>query len=54
MTRVRRVDVAVVAVAFFIGGWLGAHWSINKGEAAIRTVLNVVLVGVIIKLLFFS
>jgi len=43
-----------LAVGNSIGGWLGAHWSINKGEAAIRTVLNVVLVAVIIKLLFFS
>ncbi len=37
-----------------IGGWLGAHWSIKKGEAAIRMVLNVILVVVIIKLLLFS
>lgn len=43
-----------LAVGNSIGGWLGANYSINKGEAMIRRVLNIVLVGVIIKLLFFS
>jgi uncharacterized membrane protein YfcA len=43
-----------LAIGNSIGGWLGAHWSISKGEAAIRQVLNVALVVVIIKLLFFS
>ena len=43
-----------LAVGNSIGGWLGARWSINKGEAAIRTVLNGVLIIVIVKLIFFS
>ncbi len=43
-----------LAIGNSIGGWLGAHWSIKKGEVLIRRVLNGVLVLVIIKLLFFS
>jgi uncharacterized membrane protein YfcA len=43
-----------LAIGNSIGGWIGANWSINKGEATIKRVLNVVLVGVVIKLLFFS
>jgi len=43
-----------LAIGNSIGGWIGAHWSITKGEATIRRVLNGVLVLVIIKLLFFT
>jgi len=43
-----------LAIGNSIGGWLGARWSISKGEAAIRTVLNGVLIIVIVKLIFFS
>jgi len=35
-----------------IGGYMGAHFSISKGERMIRLVLNLVLVAFIIKLLF--
>lgn len=42
-----------LAVAYSIGGWLGVHVSIAKGERLIRIVLNVVLTIFIIKLLFF-
>jgi uncharacterized membrane protein YfcA len=35
-----------------IGGYLGAHFTISKGEHMIRLVLNLVLVAFIIKLLF--
>ena len=35
-----------------IGGYLGAHFTITRGERLIRIVLNTVLVGFIIKLLF--
>jgi uncharacterized protein len=35
-----------------IGGYLGAHFTISKGERMIRLVLNLVLVAFIIKLLF--
>jgi len=34
-----------------IGGYLGAHFTISKGERMIRLVLNLVLVAFIIKLL---
>jgi len=37
-----------------LGGWLAAHWSINKGEKSIRYVLNGVLLVMIVKLVFFS
>lgn len=43
-----------LAVGNSIGGWFGAHTSVNKGESAIRWVLNAVLVVFIAKLLFFS
>lgn len=43
-----------LAIGNSIGGWIGAKWSISKGEGTIRLVLNIVLVGVVIKLLFFS
>jgi uncharacterized membrane protein YfcA len=55
-SQLELVWIAGIALAIgnSIGGWLGAHWSISKGESAIRRVLNVVLVVLIIKLLFFS
>ena len=43
-----------LAIGNSIGGWLGANWSVTKGEATIKRVLNVVLVLVIVKLLFFT
>ena len=42
-----------LALGNSIGGWMGAHMSIAKGEVLIKNVLNVVLVVFIIKLLFF-
>jgi uncharacterized membrane protein YfcA len=42
----------ILAVGNAIGGYLGAHFSINKGERMIRLVLNLVLVVFVIKLLF--
>ena len=55
-SQLQLVWVAGIALAVgnSIGGWIGANWSINKGEATIKRVLNIVLVGVIVKLLFFS
>ena len=35
-----------------IGGYLGAHFAVTRGEGLIRVVLNLVLVAFIIKLLF--
>lgn len=41
-----------LAVGNSIGGYLGAHFSVTKGEKLIRVVLNLVLLGFIVKLLF--
>jgi hypothetical protein len=41
-----------LAVGNAIGGYLGAHFTVSKGEHLIRLVLNLVLVTFIIKLLF--
>ncbi|WP_198263572.1 sulfite exporter TauE/SafE family protein [sulfur-oxidizing endosymbiont of Gigantopelta aegis] len=43
-----------LALGNSIGGWYGAHTTINKGEKWIKIVLYVALTGFIIKLLFFS
>jgi len=42
----------VLALGNAIGGYLGAHFAVTKGEGLIRLVLNLVLVAFIIKLLF--
>jgi len=44
---------AALALGNSIGGYLGAHFTVSKGEALIRWVLNIVLVVFIAKLLFF-
>jgi uncharacterized membrane protein YfcA len=41
-----------LAAGTTVGGWLGAHTSVSKGERVIRIVLNTVLIAFIIKLLF--
>lgn len=41
-----------LAVGNSIGGYLGAHFTVSKGEHLIRIVLNVVLCAFIVKLLF--
>jgi len=43
-----------LAVGNSIGGWLGAHISVVKGENTIKLVLNIALIAMIVKLLFFS
>ena len=53
-----RVDILWIpgfclALGNSIGGWLGASYTIRKGEHAIKIVLNIVLTIFIIKLLFF-
>jgi uncharacterized membrane protein YfcA len=35
-----------------LGGYLGAHFTVSRGEKLIRFVLNLVLIAFIIKLLF--
>jgi uncharacterized membrane protein YfcA len=42
----------ILAVGNAIGGYLGAHFTMKKGEDMIRLVLNLVLVVFVIKLLF--
>jgi len=42
----------VLALGHAIGGYLGAHFSVRKGEKLIRLILNLVLIAFIIKLLF--
>jgi len=53
-----RVDIlwilgCCLAVGNAVGGWLGAIYTISKGERAIKIVLNIVLTIFIIKLIFF-
>ncbi|MEA3291828.1 MAG: sulfite exporter TauE/SafE family protein [Pseudomonadota bacterium] len=43
---------ASLAVGNSIGGWLGAHTAVHRGERWVRFVLNAVLVVFIVKLLF--
>lgn len=44
---------AALAIGNSIGGYLGAHFTVSKGERLIKWVLNSVLVVFIAKLLFF-
>jgi len=44
---------AALALGNSIGGWLGAHTTVTRGETLIRRVLFVTLTAFIIKLLFF-
>jgi hypothetical protein len=41
-----------LALGNAIGGYLGAHFTVSRGEHLVRLVLNLVLIGFIIKLLF--
>ena len=41
-----------LAIGNSIGGYLGAHFTISRGERLIRVILNIVLIAFIIKLLF--
>ena len=43
---------AALAVGTTIGGWIGAHYTIKRGERLIRVVLNAVLVIMAVRLLF--
>jgi len=45
---------AALALGNAVGGYLGAHFSVSRGETLIRRVLNVVLLAFIVKLLFFA
>lgn len=41
-----------LALGNSLGGYLGAHFTVQKGEKLIRIILNIVLIAFIIKLLF--
>ncbi len=43
---------AALAVGTTAGGWIGAHFTVKRGEGLIRVILNVVLVVMAIRLLF--
>jgi uncharacterized membrane protein YfcA len=51
-TRVEIMWVAGLALALgnSVGGYLGAHFTVTRGERLVRTVLNLVLIAFIIKL----
>ena len=42
---------AALAVGTTAGGWIGAHYTVKRGEGLIRVILNVVLVVMAIRLL---
>lgn len=44
---------AALALGNAIGGYLGAHFAVSKGERLIKLILNLVLIVFIAKLLFF-
>jgi len=43
-----------LAIGTAIGGWIGSRWSVAKGDVWIRRVLIVTIIGLSIKLWFFS
>lgn len=43
-----------LAVGTAIGGWIGSRWSVAKGDVWIRRVLIATIIGLSIKLWFFS
>lgn len=44
----------ILALGMGAGGWLSTHLMIRKGQHLIKVVFNLVLLGIVIKLLFFS
>ena len=43
----------MLAAGMALGGWIGSHVAVGKGEKFIRIVLNVALVAMAAKLLFW-
>ena len=43
-----------LAIGNSIGGWLGVHFAVKKGEKFIKLVFNLSLLALIVKLLFFE
>ena len=44
----------ILAAGNSLGAWLGTHFAVKKGEKFIRAVLFIALLGMAIKLIFFS
>jgi len=42
-----------LAIGYALGGWLGAHSAVSRGEALIKRVFYLALVAMAVKLLFF-
>ncbi len=43
-----------LAAGMGLGGWIGSHWAVAKGERWIRVVLTICVVGMVIKLIVDS
>ncbi len=43
---------AVIAIAFFVGGYFGSRWALNMPEALLRKIFAVTLIVVAIKMLW--
>ena len=43
---------AVIAIAFFVGGYFGSRWALNLPEALLRKIFAVTLIAVAIKMLW--
>lgn len=44
----------ILAIGNSLGGWLGSRWSVGKSEKIIRSILFVMVMGLAVKLWFFS
>jgi uncharacterized membrane protein YfcA len=44
----------ILALGMGIGGWLSTHLMIRRGERVIKVIFNLALLGMVIKLLFFT
>jgi uncharacterized membrane protein YfcA len=43
---------AVIAIAFFVGGFFGSRWALNMPEALLRKIFAITLIAVAIKMLW--
>lgn len=43
-----------LAAGMGLGGWIGSHWAVARGERWIRLVLTICVIAMVIKLLFDS
>ncbi len=41
---------ACLAAGMGLGGWIGSHWAVSKGEQWIRLVLSISVIVMVIKL----